>query len=239
MGSSRETIDGDEVRERSPSERLREQLLVGIREGRWRAGDPLPSERQLTEDYGVSRVAVRESLSQLHGLGIIDRSQGRRARVQHLDAKALGRLFPVMLAHDGVKTHGHVFEVRAALEPRTAALAAIRRTDEDIARIDAAVAEYGQSLGVARPPNVERDFAIHRAIAEAAKNPILPSLMDAIAGFMLFAQKQSCGDDPVRLRAADGEHRAIADAIRRGDPERAQLEMGYHLQRSADRIREG
>jgi DNA-binding FadR family transcriptional regulator len=219
------------------SKAVGERLLDGIRSGAWRDGEHLPSERELMDRFGVSRVAVRESLCQLHGLGVIDRSQGRRARVRHLDSGALGRLFPVILAHDGVKTHRHVFEVRLALETRSAALAALRRSDPDCERIEAAAAAYGARVDVDpdRPP-VDADFAFHCAIAEATGNPLFPKLLEAIAGFVLYAQSASCGDDSSRLRRAHEAHSAIAAAIRRRDPDRAQLEMSHHLHLSAERF---
>lgn len=222
------------------SARLRDHLLEGIQSGRWRAGDPLPSERELVTAFGLSRAAVRESLSELGGLGVIDRGQGRRAVVRPIDSSTFTKLFPVMLAHDGAKTHRDVFEVRIALESTAAATAALRRTDEEAHRIALAAEAYGAQIEQeADTPAVDLDFAFHRAVAEATHNPLFPTLLEAISGFVLYAQQASGHQGHSALVDAHENHIAIARAIRDRDPDRARLEMSYHLHRSAEQLEFG
>ena len=107
------------------------QMLDNIHAGQWPVGATIPSERDLIEEFGVSRIAIREAMSMLRGLGVVDVSHGKRTRVRTVDLQVLDQLLPVMLACCGQKTFSQIFEVRLALtESRSAYLAAAagRRT---------------------------------------------------------------------------------------------------------------
>ena len=99
-----------------------------IRSERLRAGDPVPSEARLAAELGVSRTAVREAFRSLSALGILQLVNGRRARVGATDADVLGLVLDHAVHTDQASIQ-QIYDVRRTIEVRTAALAALRRTE--------------------------------------------------------------------------------------------------------------
>lgn len=194
------------------------QLVDAIRAGRIRKGEKLPSERQLCEQLGVSRVSVREGLRMLELLEMIEVKQGRGAFVVSSDVKPSGRLLRHWLsAHrDEVL---ELLEVREALEATAAALAADRKAPVvapealDVADLEALV---------------EQDLTFHRSIAHASGNPVLASLIWELNGtlaesrFAMFAIRG-------RPKRSQADHVEIAKAIRSGDSAAARAAMRSHI----------
>src|SRR5687768_7710057 len=96
----------------STTEWLYTRMLERIQSGEWAVGSSIPSERTLMEEFGVSRVPLRESLSMLRALGVLDIGHGRCALVRRIDAGVLGHLFPLMLSMEGQQSFQQIFEVR-------------------------------------------------------------------------------------------------------------------------------
>ncbi|MBI3469147.1 MAG: FadR family transcriptional regulator [Planctomycetes bacterium] len=220
----------------STTEWLYTQMLARIQAGDWPVGSSIPSERTLMEEFGVSRVPLRESLSMLRALGVLDIGHGRCAVVRRIDAGVLGHLFPLMLSMEGQQTFQQVFEVRLALEFRTAYLAALRRTEDDMRRIELLLAQFREQVESGSPDAIDTDLEFHVQIAAAAKNPLFPLLLRSLAGFVKYVARESCRGDLVRLRRAVQAHESITEAIRWKDAERARVEMEAHLHYSANRI---
>jgi DNA-binding FadR family transcriptional regulator len=213
-----------------------QQMLGSIQLGEWPVGTNIPSERTLIDRFGVSRIAVREAVSMLRGLGVVDVSHGRRTRVRKLDTKVFDRLFPMMIATGGQQTFEQVFEVRLALESCTAHLAAQTRTEAQLRRLRALVEKFRKQARLnSGNAAVKTDLEFHLLIAESTGNPLFPTLLEAIARFVVFGQAESCKADPVRRRRAVDAHELIADAIADYDAERARVEMEAHLRYSASR----
>lgn len=194
------------------------QLVEAIRAGHLRQGEKLPSERQLTEQLGVSRVSVREGLRMLELLEMIEVKQGRGAFVVASEVRPSGRLLRHWLsAHrDEVM---ELLEVREALEATAAALAAERS-----ARIDVPQALDEGDLEAL----VEQDLKFHSSIASASGNPVLASLISELNGtltesrFAMFAI-------PGRPQRSHTDHFAITKAIRAGDAVSARAAMQVHI----------
>src|SRR5690606_4067522 len=79
-------------------------MFQNVSTGRWPVWTAIPSERTLIQDYGVSRIAVREALSMLRGLGVLGVGHGRRTVVRKIDSETFGQLFPLMLSSGGQQT---------------------------------------------------------------------------------------------------------------------------------------
>lgn len=217
-----------------------QQMLGNVRTGLWEAGTKIPSERALIEDFGVSRIAIREALSMLRGLGVVDIGHGRRTRVKPVDSGTLSQLLPLMMIGGGQQTFDQVFEVRLALECQTATLAARRRTPEQLSRLDELVSDFRDAMNTGGDKAAQAvDLEFHLEIAHASANPLFPTLLEALAGFVSFAQKESCRNDPVRGQRAILAHESIIDAIRDGDSDRASVEMESHLRYSMTRKIDG
>ncbi|HYE99632.1 MAG TPA: FadR/GntR family transcriptional regulator [Planctomycetota bacterium] len=213
-----------------------DRVLERVRTGEWPPGHELPSERALIQEFGVSRIPLREALSSLRTLGVLETRPGSGTRVKRVDADTVARLMPLLVTMDGPRTFAQVFEMRVAVEGQTAALAAERHTARDAADLRAIVKRFRDDLDAGLETAVETDLAFHVRIAEATGNPLFGMLMRTLAELVRHVQVESCKDDPERRRRAVMSHEAIADAILARDAARARVEMEAHLRYSASRI---
>lgn len=212
------------------------KLLGRIESGEWGVGTTLPSERRLMEELGVSRVALREALSMLRALGALETRHGSGTTVRRIDAGVLAQLFPLMFRMEGQRSFEQVFELRLAIECRTARLAAQRRTEDDVRALNGLVLRFREAQAQTLEEAVELDLAFHVRIAEATGNTLFAVLLRTLAPLVLYGMVESCKDDPVRRRRGLDSHEAIAEAIIDKDPDRAAVEMEAHLRYSASRI---
>lgn len=220
----------------STADWLNEQMLERIQTGQWAVGSSIPSERALMEEFGVSRIPIRESLMALRALGVLDVGHGRCSVVKRIDVTALGRLFPLIISMEGQQSFQQIFEVRLALESQTAYLAARRRSEADLARLTQLHEQFCREVEQGRASSLDTDLGFHVAIAASAKNPLFPVLLQALAEYVKFVQRESCLGDAVRVERAIQSHESILEAIRWQDAERARVEMEAHLRYSSSRI---
>jgi GntR family transcriptional repressor for pyruvate dehydrogenase complex len=211
-------------------------MLDRIRSGEWPVGSLLPAERVLVETFGTSRIALREALSTLRAFGVLDTEHGRGSTVRRIDASILGKLLPLMLTLEGEQPFEQTFELRLALESRTAYLAALCRTDIEMEEIDRLAAEFRRQVNGKLDGAVATDIAFHMAITRATHNPLFATILKAVSEFVKYVQTISCTNNPVRQARAVQAHESIAEAIRDRDAERARVEMESHLRYSAIRI---
>lgn len=220
----------------SKVEWLTRAMLDRIRCGEWRVGALVPGERVLMEQFGTSRIALREALATLRALGVLDTEQGRGSTVRRIDATILEQLLPLMLSLEGEQPFEQTFELRLALESRTAYLAALRRTDDELDQLDRLVTEFRGQVEGKLEGAIATDIAFHMAVARAAHNPLFPTVLQAVSEFVKYVQTISCTNNPLRRGRAVQAHESIAEAIRDRDAERARVEMESHLRYSALRI---
>lgn len=200
-----------------------------IRSGDLRPGDPLPAENGLAARFGVSRIVVREANRSLAALGIVELANGRSPRVSTPDEHVVGMLLDHVV-HTKHVTVQQVLDVRRSLEARAAALAAVRRTDEEAADIVAHAAGMRASFDDADRMR-EHDVAMHAAIAEAAQNPLFSIMIKAFAPVMRQTwpvgwKSRSEQDEREQMVA---QHEAIAAAIRDQDVAAARAAMSAHF----------
>ena len=220
----------------SKVEWLTRAMLDRIRSGEWPVGTLLPAERNLVEQFGTSRIALREAMATLRALGVLDTEHGRGSTVRRVDASILEQLVPLMFSLEGELPFEQTFELRLALESRTAHLAALRRTDDDLAEIEGLAAEHRRLSEGELGGAVAADIAFHMAVARATHNPLFPIVLKAISEFVKYVQTISCTNNPVRRARAVQAHESICEAIRDRDAERARVEMEAHLRYSARRL---
>ena len=218
------------------SDQVAQQLAAEIKAGRLAPGAKLPPEARLVEQFAVSRTVVREAVSRLKSLGLVDSRQGSGVYVAasppfeplNFDAKSA----------DSQSAVAQMVEVRRALEAEAAMLAAQRRTPADAKRIQQAVQALDKAVA-AGGDGVEEDLRFHRSIAQAAHNPFLMDTLDYLAQFMRGAISVTRANE---ARRADfttqvrGEHAAIAEAIAAGDATRARAAAGRHMANAVRRI---
>lgn len=215
------------VERRNTYELIAENVLALITERRLKPGDPLPTERELTQSYGVGRSSVREALRVLESKGVI-RSNGKGSFAVAEYGNPLNHSMNLLLTLQEADLHD-LFEVRRTLEVEAAALAATRRTDDDLARMARAIEEMQAGLD-SEERYIAADVRYHLAIAEATRNRISLHLMHAIRD-LLHRALASIYHIPRSAERSLEQHETILDAIRARDADRAREAMREHLTR--------
>ncbi|MBG6225211.1 GntR family transcriptional repressor for pyruvate dehydrogenase complex [Arthrobacter sp. CAN_A2] len=209
-------------------EQLVEQLLGYIESAKLRPGDLLPAERDLAERLGVSRATLAQALVALEVLGVIDVHHGTGAVLRHRAS--------VASVIKGLREHRNrlpdIVEARSTLEVRLAALAAERRTDEDLAAIDHALDEMRAEIDDGGR-GAHGDELFHQAVTAAAHSPVLAQLMAFIGEMVLETRIESLAQ-PGRPEKSLESHRSITEAVRAQDPPAAAAAMQRHIELVSD-----
>ncbi|MFE6488584.1 FadR/GntR family transcriptional regulator, partial [Streptomyces sp. NPDC057757] len=194
------------------------------------AGDRLPPERDLAARLGVSRASVKQAIVVLEVQGLVEVRHGGGTYLVRdtLDAE------PVEQLVDRRRRLPDVLDAREALETKLAALAAERRTDEDVAAIDSALAHMRAEI-TAGGHGVEGDRLFHAAVTAAGHSGILAEFMRSIAEQIAESRHESLRQ-PGRPARSLTQHRAIFDAIVAQQPGRAAAAMRRHV-RTVARVR--
>lgn len=219
-------------RGRQVADVVAEQIERLIMDGVLKAGQPLPSERRLTEKLGASRTALREGLKLLRARGLIRTVQGKGsfvAPISQVDAGPLVHLF-----HSQPRTLYDLLEVRALLEGESARLAAIRGTEADFImirrRYEAMVAAHEHDTDSATHAHL--DHAFHLAVCEASHNPVLThtlqSLTDLMLGSVFACVNNLYHRDPHRGQI-ERQHAAVFEAVVARLPEQAHRAATEHV----------
>ena len=217
------------IERRKVYELIAEQLLSQISERRLQPGDVVPPERELTKLYRAGRSSVREALRMLESRGLIE-PIGNGSFVVAGYTNPLNNSLRLLMSLDEASMHD-IYELRRIVECEAAALAAERRADEHIERMDSAIEEMRQGLiAESGERYIDGDLRFHLVIAEATNNRLILHSMGALrevirrALISIFLIPQS----PERSLE---QHKAIRAAIADGNPERARAEMRDHLVR--------
>lgn len=208
-------------------EQIVQQIEDSILKGTLKPGDQLPAERELAQRFGVSRTAVREAVKALREKGLVEAYSGRGTFITNGTSQAMRQSLDWMVKVGQADGSGHLAEVRAILEPEIAALAATRRDDQHLA----AMRDAFEVMDRARQDPVafiEADLDFHLALAEAAANPLILSLIDSIVGLLR--------EQRMRIFYVEGgpergqyHHKRVLDAVEQRDAEKARAAMRAHL----------
>jgi GntR family transcriptional regulator, transcriptional repressor for pyruvate dehydrogenase complex len=209
-------------------EQIVQQIEESILKGDLKAGDQLPAERELAQRFGVSRTAVREAVKALREKGLVEAYSGRGTFITDGTSQAVRQSFDLMVKIGQPEGSTHLAEVRAILEPEIAALAALRAQESDLAVLREAVAVMDRAH---RDPDayIEADLDFHLALAEAASNPLILSLIDSIVG-LLREQRLRIFNVPGGPERGQVHHKRILEAMERHDAEKAREAMRAHLE---------
>lgn len=209
-------------------EQIVQQIEQSILKGALKEGDQLPAERELAQQFGVSRTAVREAVKALREKGLVEAFPGRGTFITNGTSQAIRQSLDLMIRIGQPEGSLHLAEVRAILEPEIAALAATRIEDQHLAMMREA---FGVMNGALKDPDayIEADLDFHLALAEAAANPLILSLLDSIVG--LLREQRS------RIFIVEGgpergqfHHQRILEAVEARDAQRSRLAMREHLE---------
>lgn len=217
------------VRGATLSEKVAADITQTIMDGDLAPGERMPSERELGEQFGVSRTVIREAVRSLVASGLVEAHSGRSLRVAAVGPEAVSRAMGMFLHRSDAIDYRRVHEVRAALEIDMAGYAAERATPEDVARLR----ELNAELAAVPEANVERaaelDVAFHHAVAQATGNDLFRVLLDAIGHVLLEIRVRAFRSPDLRRYALEA-HQQILDQIAAGKPDEARAAMRAHLE---------
>jgi len=207
------------------------QLREAIGTGVWNPGDRLPAELQLAESYGVSRGTVREALRLLAANNLIKSTRGAAGGtfvVAPGAATVAGQIgdFIVLRLRTGQLSVGEVNHARLLLERECVRLAALNRTDDDLAAI-ADVVVRGSAPGLSTDQWLAADVEFHNAVADAAKNGILQLAMTAV--HLVRPRTNTLLLDALEHDPVWEQHTAIYEAIRDHKPDQAVEALEAHV----------
>lgn len=206
-------------------------LLEDIQSGVYQVGQKLPSERELMDEFGVGRPAVREALSALARMGLIEVSPGMRARVCRLTLNPLLREMRATMeiyssTHDGWR---HMHDLRQFFETAVARHAARHMTDENMAELERILQRQRSLLDNSEVREfAEADIDFHRYLVHCVGNNFLDIVSDGFSGWLitpLYASMQVRKQSELAYQA----HVQIYEALKKRDADAAENAMRAHL----------
>lgn len=217
---------------RNHYEEITEQLKQQILDGRLRVGDKLPSTKDMSEQFGVGRSTTREALSALKAMGLIEIRQGGGCRVIH-NALSEFELPALQSIRINRTTLIELIEARKSLEVSNAAIAAERRTDEDLDVLSSLIQDMQRSIG--NELEGERtDLLFHMSLARATHNTIMLQLFESIVNQMEMAIREIRRVEIYANQSVAAklykEHLAIYEAIVERDTNLSAKRMKRHLE---------
>jgi GntR family transcriptional repressor for pyruvate dehydrogenase complex len=208
-------------------EQIAEQIESRIISGDLKVGDQLPPERELAEQFKVSRTAVREAIKTLREKGLIEIRTGRGTFITNGTAGVMRQSMGLLLKFGSNDDYGNLVEVREIMEPEIAAMAATRMTDEYILAMQEAYDVMKRSDDNSAL-YIEGELDFHMALAEATHNPLIPAMMESIID-LLREERNKTAKAKGGLKRGQVYHRRILDAVLLHDPQAARLAMKEHL----------
>jgi GntR family transcriptional regulator, transcriptional repressor for pyruvate dehydrogenase complex len=208
-------------------EQIVQQIEDSITSGELKEGDQLPAERELAQQFGVSRTAVREAVKTLREKGLVEAYPGRGTFITNGTARSIQQTLDRMIRSGQAEGTVHLTEVREILEPEIAGRAAQRVDEEMLSAMREAIAV----MDAAREDSeafIEGDLDFHLALAEAAGNPLILSLIDSIVGLLRVQRTRTYFVEGGPERG-QYHHRRILEAIEHRDAVGARDAMRAHL----------
>jgi Transcriptional regulators len=225
--------DGLNVR-RSLADAVFDRMQRAIKSGAYGPNERLPTEHALAAEFQVSRPVVRDALQRLRDQGLIYSRRGSGSFVRNHGLKeplGFGQL-------ENISDLQYCYEFRLTIEPEAAAMAAMRRDEQTLQELKAAL----DLLRDATNRNAHRedaDFMFHLGIAKASFNPYFSTAMDALKDHIAVGMRFhgiSLRNTSDGLRHVFIEHNAIFEAVRNGEADTARRLMKEHLTGSRDRL---
>jgi GntR family transcriptional regulator, transcriptional repressor for pyruvate dehydrogenase complex len=211
----------------SSGENIIHQLLQAISDGKLNSGDNLPSERILSEQFNISRPVLREAISALSFLGIIQRKQGKGNIISdNLNRAILNNSFRYLIISKE-KEIEDLLEARKTIECKLIRLAAIEKTVPLLKKMEEQIYEISKCKDTDFR-RVQLDFEFHLSIGKAANNTILHNLQIAMGDRVMEIMKVGVYLHGVIKTAL--EHKMMYEAIRGSNPERAEKLMEKHIE---------
>ncbi len=235
----------------SLSQRVFDGVTERIRSGELKPGMKVPTEPVLMREFGVSRSVVREAVSRLQASGLLRTHQGVGSFV--LAPQPAAALLPAPDAELKLQQKLAMLELRLSLESEAAALAAQRRTADQLSAMERALNDFDVQRTTG-DGTAAADFRFHELVAQATGNEYFGQVLRLLSGATIprhsarltnraraSVKARSFGEASPKLRSNKDitaqEHRAVLEAIRRGDAAMARAAMFMHLNNSRERLK--
>jgi GntR family transcriptional repressor for pyruvate dehydrogenase complex len=190
----------------------------------------MPSARLLAEEFGVSRLFLREVLAGLQRQGLIETVPGKGVYVKKPDMLNAARNVHVAVLQSSA-TARHLIEARAHLEEQCASYAALRATDEDIQQMEVALNAFDNATSLV--PKAQADIAFHSLLARSTQNPVLQIMFGSITSLAFETMLRSLSDPDI-FKLGAPLHHTILKAVKKKDSAAALKAMSKHLHIAED-----
>lgn len=207
-------------------EQVLEQMKRMLISGEWKAGQKLPSENELSEQFGISRITVRQALQKLNALGLLETRVGEGTFVKKPElSSCLNGLIPV--AYLGTWDNKQVIEYRLIIETGSAYLAAKRAEEEDIQKLEKILHEMEAAAECSdNKLFAEKDLEFHNEIGQITHNPLLIKTNEILQSVL----EQSMLEVIDRMQYSGIiYHKKLIEAIKAHEARRAQSVMREHI----------
>jgi GntR family transcriptional repressor for pyruvate dehydrogenase complex len=213
------------------AEEVADRIRTLILDGTFAQGQPLPSERVLTEQFGVSRGSIRDALRMLETIGLIETQHGRGTFPRELTVDRLVAPLASMMTFQQ-DLQDELLDVRRMFEPAVARVAAQRATDKDFADLQRIIDAQRRKLKKVQSAIVE-DSEFHAALARSTGNRVVVSLMATLNDLLVESRKLTLKQKGRPAKSIEG-HEAVVAALRRRDADGAARAMSNHIDQIAD-----
>ncbi|WP_430813971.1 FadR/GntR family transcriptional regulator [Carboxylicivirga sp. RSCT41] len=211
----------------TPVDKIIRQIRGLIIGGYLKPGDKLPSERKLSEKLGVGRTYIRDAIKKLEFLGILNTLPQSGVVINGVDISAMEGLLSNVMKIEKPDFFSLV-ETRVMMEKYSVQQAAMRRTNEDLEKLQYALEAYEKKIKTGVPAENE-DFTFHLKIAEAGHNSVIKTMMLIILPDILSIYRRDNVCDDSKFEKTMNEHHLILEAIKNQDSAAADLHMSAHL----------
>ncbi|MFI0779544.1 FadR/GntR family transcriptional regulator [Streptomyces sp. NPDC021212] len=222
------------------SDDIAEALLTSIIDGHYPPGTALPPEPVLAEQHAASRLTLREAIKVLRSQNVVRIHRGRGTYVNNPDQwTALEPM--IRAAATGPRAGGAIseklIEARQMIEVGAAQLAAVRRTDDDLAELAEMLDEMRAAAAAGDTEQfVTADITFHDVVMRASGNAFVPLLLEPFGQLLIEGRRQTSAVPQIRTNAV-AHHERVLEALRGGDPEKARRAMAAHMTQTAGDLR--
>jgi GntR family transcriptional regulator, transcriptional repressor for pyruvate dehydrogenase complex len=224
--SAREERLIEPIKKTRLAEEVADRIRVLILDGTFATGLPLPSERQLSERFRVSRGTIRDAFRMLEMIGLLETRHGQGTFTRELTVDRLVAPLASVLTHRH-DLQDELIDVRRMLEPAVARVAAARVTVDDLADLQRILDAQRKKLKTGQSAIVE-DTAFHSVLARATRNSVLVHIMETLNDLLVESRKRSLKQKGRPERSIRG-HEAVFAALRRRDANAAARAMHGHI----------
>jgi len=215
------------VKKKRAYEDIVKQIFNLIEKGKFKRGDQLPNERDLSETFKVSRATVREAILSLETMKLVDRRQGNGTYVIASSEEALVQPLAASLFHEKDDLID-IFSLRKIIEPEVAQLASENASPEEVNELEKILKEQEKEVASGENP-IQTDTNFHHLLARMAKNRVLERLMLALFDLLSKTREAYLQSEERKQKSIRGHHDILA-AIKNANGKAARKAMRIHLE---------